>query len=154
MSQPCWVEVDWNWGWLKLRLIEVKVDWSWGWLKLRLIKVEVEWSWGWMKLSKLGWKLEVYFVLAVKGRLSFKYGFVWTYCWSIIKMKTMSGFLEALSKSKKKLKLEEGWFNNPIFFFEFEETGKIGLRGDLKKTRKYNKLGLICSSSYLPPCWI
>ena len=44
VSQPCWVEVDWSWRWLKLRLIEVEVDWSWGWLELRLIEVEVDWS--------------------------------------------------------------------------------------------------------------
>ena len=50
MSQPYWVEVDWIWGWWKLRLIEVEVDWSWGWLKLRLIEVEVDRSWGWSKL--------------------------------------------------------------------------------------------------------
>ena len=35
VSQPCWVEVEWSWGWLKLRLIGVEVDWSWGWLKLK-----------------------------------------------------------------------------------------------------------------------
>ena len=44
VSQPNWFEVDWSWGWLKLRLIEVEVDWSWGWLELRLIEVEVDWS--------------------------------------------------------------------------------------------------------------
>ena len=44
------IEVDWSWGWLKLRLIEFEVDWSWGWLKLRLIEVEVDWSWGWLNL--------------------------------------------------------------------------------------------------------
>ena len=54
MSQPYWVEVDWSWGWLKLRFIEVEVDWSWGCLKLRLIAVEVDSSWGWLKSSLIG----------------------------------------------------------------------------------------------------
>ena len=60
VSQPCWVEVDWSWGWLNLRLIEVEVDWSWGWLKLRLIKVEVDWSWGWSKLRLIEVKVNLY----------------------------------------------------------------------------------------------
>ena len=59
VSQPCWVEVDLSWGWLKLGLIRVEVDWGWGWLKLRLVEVEVDWNWGWLKLRLIENKLNL-----------------------------------------------------------------------------------------------
>ena len=57
------VKDNWSWGYLKLRLIEVKVEWSWGSLKLRFIEVEVDCSWGWLKLRLIEVKVNLHYKL-------------------------------------------------------------------------------------------
>ena len=82
VSQPYWVEVDWSWGWLILRLIEAEVDWIWGWLiwgwfKLRLTEVEVDWSWGWLKLRlievEVDWSLDWFKLRLIKVKVNLCY---------------------------------------------------------------------------------